>query len=305
MSDRDPGQEGGETPGHGGAGSAGRAGGGRPAGPDAGPPVPSSELERVIHRAVQLQHGAAGEGDGGEAGAEALSESEVLRIGREVGLEPRHVRRALAEVRAEALLPEAPDDEGLPRRLLGDAFVRASRAIPGEPDEVQERTEEHFRERESLQSVRRRAGRSLWEPAGSLVSKMQRALDVGGHGYELAEGRRVELSVAGLEDGWSLVTLTVDLRNVRSEHGIGWISGLAGAGSGAGVVAVLVLGVPALVAVPALAAAAVGGTSAATRWTLQKKRRRLELVLEGLLDRLEHGEELEPRRPDWRERLLG
>lgn len=275
-----------------------------PAGEGGGPPVPSSELERVIHRAVELQHGAgdAAEADGG--GEEPLTESEVLRIGREVGLEPRHVRRALAEVRAEALLPEAPEDEGVTRRVLGDAFVRVSRAVPGEPDEVQAQVEEHFRERESLQSVRLRSGRSLWEPAGSLVSKMQRALDVGGRGYELAEGRRVELSVAGLEDGWSLVTLTVDLRNVRSEHGIGWLTGLGGAGSGAGVVAVLVLGVPVLVAVPALAAAAVGGTSAATRWTLEKKRRRLELVLEGLLDRLEEGGDLAPRRPDWRDRLL-
>lgn len=273
-------------------------------GPPGGPPVPSSELERVIHRAVELQHGAGGAAEADGGGEEPLTESEVLRIGREVGLEPRHVRRALAEVRAEALLPEPPEDEGVARRVLGDAFVRVSRAVPGEPDEVQAQVEEHFRERESLQSVRLRSGRSLWEPAGSLVSKMQRALDVGGRGYELAEGRRVELSVAGLEDEWSLVTLTVDLRNVRSEHGIGWLTGLAGAGSGVAVVAVLVLGVPVLVTVPALAAAAVGGTSAATRWTLEKKRRRLELVLEGLLDRLEEGGDLAPRRPDWRDRLL-
>lgn len=264
-----------------------------------GPPsLPAERLEEVIRRAAEIQLGE------GEGARESLSGEEIMRIGSEVGLEPRHVRRALAEVRAESLLPEPPADEGLVRSLLGPAVVQASRAVPGDPREVQRQIEEHFRSRESLQSVRRRAGRSLWEPAGSLVSKMQRTLDVGGRGYELAEARQVELAVNGLEDGWTLVSLTVDMRNVRSEHGIGWISGLSGAGSGAGVVAVLVLGVPVFVAVPVLAAATVGATSLAGRWTLQSKRERLELVLQGLLDRLEQGEELEPRRPDWRERLL-
>jgi hypothetical protein len=182
--------------------------------------------------------------------------------------------------------------------------VRASRAVPGDRKEVQRRVEEHFRSRESLQSVRRRAGRSLWEPAGSLVSKMQRTLDVGGRGYELAEARTVELAVAGLEEGWSLVTLTVDLRNVRTEHGVGWSAGSAGGAVGATIVAVAAVGVPLIVALPAVAALAVGTSAAGGRWTLERKRERMELVLEGLLDRLEQGDELEPRRPDWRERLL-
>lgn len=260
--------------------------------------LPAERLQEVIRRAAEIQ---LGEGD---RARDALSREEVLRIGAEVGLDARHVRRALAEVRAESLLPEPPADEGMARRLLGRAVARASRAVPETPALVQDRIEEHFRSRESLQSVRRRAGRSLWEPAGSLVSKMQRTLDVGGRGYELAEARRLELAVTGLEEGWSLVTLTVDLRNVRTEYGIGWLSGLTGAASGAGFVAVLVLGAPVLLAAPALAAAAVGGTSAATRWALQRRRDRVELVLHGLLDRLEAGQELEPRRPDWRERLL-
>lgn len=260
--------------------------------------VPAGRLEEVIRRAAEIQLGE------GEGTRESLSGEEIVRIGAEVGLEPRHVRRALAEVRAESLLPEPPEDEGLPRSVWGPAVVQASRAVPGQPRDVQAKVEEHFRARESLQSVRQRAGRSLWEPAGSLVSKMQRTLDVGGRGYELAEARQVELAVSGLEEGWTLVTVTVDLRNLRSEHGLVWLASLAAPGAGVGVVAVFALGVPVLLAVPAAAAATVGATSGATRWTLQRKRERLELVLQGLLDRLEQGDELEPRRPDWRERLL-
>ena len=269
-----------------------------PGGAADGPSLPAERLQEVIRRAAEIQLGE------GEGAREELSSEEIVRIGTEVGLEPRHVRRALSEVRAESLLPDPPEDSGLFRSLWGAAVARASRAVPGPPGRVQSRVEEHFRSRESLQSVRRRSGRSLWEPAGSLVSKMQRALDVGGRGYELAEARQVELAVSGLEEGWSLVTLTVDLRNVRTEHGVGWLAGSTGGGVGAAIVAVAAVGLPLLVAGPAVAAAAVGAASLGGRWTLDRKRERLELVLQGLLDRLEQGEELEPRRPDWRERLL-
>lgn len=285
--------------------AGGEAADGPPAGGEVRPgpagrgSVPAERLQDVIRRAAELQLGE------GEGSREVLSSAEILRIGSEVGLEPRHVRRALAEVRAESLLPEAPEDRGMPRRLWGDAVVRASRAVPGPPGEVQDRVEEHFRSRESLQSVRRRHGRSLWEPAGSLVSKMQRALDVGGRGYELAEGRQVELAVSELEEGWSLVTLTVDLRNQRTEHGVGWLTGSVVGAAPAAVVATAALGVTPFLAIPALAAAAAGVASLGGRWSVRRKRERLELVLQGLLDRLEQGDALEPRRPDWRENLLG
>lgn len=262
------------------------------------PPLPAERLQDVIRRAAEIQMGE------GEGTRDELSTEEILRIGTEVGLEPHHVRRALAEVRAESLLPDPPEDRGPARSFWGAGVARASRAVPGDRAEVQGRVEEHFRSRESLQSVRRRLGRSLWEPAGSLVSKMQRALDVGGRGYELAEARRVELAVAGLEDGWSLVTLIADLRNVRTEHGVGWLAGSAGGAVGATIVAVAAVGVPLVAALPAVAAGAVGASALGGRWTLQRKRERMELVLHGLLDRLEQGEELEPRRPDWRERLM-
>lgn len=270
-----------------------------------GPPVLSSELERVIRRATELQQGPDGDPGGGGGGDEPLSEAEIVRIGREVGLEPRHVRRALAEVRAESLLPEPPEDDGLPHRLWGDAFARASRAVPGDPEEVRERVERHFRERESLQAIRSRPGRSLWEPAGGLVSKMQRALDVGGRGYELAEARRVELTVTGLESGWSLVTVTADLRNVRAEHATGWTAGAAALGFPALVVATAAVGLPLELAAPLVAGGAGGASALGARRTTGKRRRRVELVLEGLLDRLESGESLGPDRSDWRDRLLG
>lgn len=281
------------------AGPPGGADGGAAAGPPAtGDDLPADRLEHVIRRAAELQHSA------GDESPETLSRNEVMRIGREVGLEPHHVRRALAEQRAESLLPEMPEDDAV-LRTLGSGIVRASRAVPGRRAEVQERVEEHFRTRESLQAVRQRPGRSLWEPAEGLMSKMQRAMDVGGRGYELAEARSVELSVSDLEEGWSLVALTVDARNVRSQHAVSWLAGSAPVWMFGFVVFEMGLGIPPVVS-GSLAGAGVLGTGAlGGRWSFEKRRRRMELVVSGLLDRLEQGAELEPDRPPgWRERLL-
>lgn len=281
------------------AGDGGADGGstaGTAPGDDTG--LPADRLEHVIRRAAELQHSA------GEASPDTLSGEEVLRIGREVGLEPRHVRRALAEQRAESLLPELPRDDALPR-VLGRGLVRASRAVPGARREVQETVEEHFRTRESLQAVRQRPGRSLWEPAGGLLSKMQRTMDIGGRGYELAEARRVELAVSQLEEGWSLVALTVDARNLRSQLAVNWLAGSAPVWLFGFLVLEMGMGLPAVVSGPLAGAGVLGTGAAGGKWSFSKKRRRLELVVSGLLDRLERGGPLEPDRPPgWRERLM-
>jgi len=60
--------------------------------------ISREQLEKVIHRAAELQF-AQGEKQ------HNLEADEVLRIAEEVGLEGRHVRQALAEMRADAMLP--------------------------------------------------------------------------------------------------------------------------------------------------------------------------------------------------------
>ena len=256
------------------------AGGGEPGFPERR--VTSGELERVIRRAAELQFD-----EGADVGD--LEVREVVRIGEEVGLDARHVRRALAEVQAESLLPALPVDTGVPARLWGAGIVRHSRAVRGSASEVQELVEGWFSDRESLRCVRRQPGRSLWEPAGGLVKQMQRALDVGGHGYVLAKARNVQLAVEGLEEGWSLVTIAVDLRNLRAEQATGWLLGL-GLGGTASAVGTAVLAGGIGVLVPLLAVGFVGVGAWAAGLTIRKVRGRIELVVLGLLDRLEQGE---------------
>lgn len=261
-----------------------------------------ADLERVIRRASNLQFRA-----GATEGESALDETEVVRIGEEVGLEPRYVRQALAEIHADSLVPALPRESRLPARLWGPGLVRTSRVVPGDRAEVEAKLEVHLRDRELLKRVRHQPGRSLWEAAGGLLSTMKRAMDVGGHGYELAKARSVELVVEGLEPGWSLVSLTADLRNERTETAVGWhILAAAFAIPAAGfLVATGGPELPILLGSGLAGGAGLGAATWATATHYRKRRERTQLVLEGLLDRLELGEPLsKPGAAPWRTRLL-
>ena len=71
------------------------------------PPPPSTRpldreaLERVLARAAELQ---ATEADPAEP---ALSEQQLIDVGKEVGLSPQHLRQAMAEERSRIVVPVA------------------------------------------------------------------------------------------------------------------------------------------------------------------------------------------------------
>lgn len=262
--------------------------------------VSQEQLERVIRRASDLQFRSS-TSVGGELGA-----GEVVQIGAEVGLEERYVRQALAEVQAESLIPDAPPDDGFARRVTGSAIVSASRAVPGSPSGVELNLEAYLREEELLRQVRSRPGGSLWEPATGLVSQMRRAMDVGGKRYILAKARSLQITVEALESGWSLATMTADIGNVRAERLGGWFTGmgLAGAGGGLGLVLATGGGVLPLAGGIAILSGCMGLATVSVRADMRKVRRRMELALEGLLDRLERGRNLRSEEEPWHRKLL-
>lgn len=258
----------------------------------------SEQLERVIQRAAELQTAR-------EDLPDRLGDEEVLRIGEEVGLEPQHVNRALLELRAEQLVPSAHEDRALPLRLWGTGHVQASRVVPGDASKVQDQMDRYLRSAESLRPMRDLPGLSIWEPASDLGSQLKRSLDFGGHGYELAKARRVEVAIQQLEPGRSLVTLATDLTNERAEHATGWIIGLGLAGVGATVALVLAVGFPLVLAAPVAVTAGIAGGSAAAARTFRGRRERVELVMQGLLDRLERGRSLPATRSSIIDRISG
>ena len=258
----------------------------RPA--DAAPParrrIPAEDLEPIVRRAAELQN------RGGSPGAQSLTEAEVIEIGRQVGLEPDYVRRAIAEVHADSLAPAPPPANPLLDFLAGEGRVEVRRVLPGDPMLIQQQIERELREREKLGALRRRHGRSVWEASSGTFARLERFLNFSGREYALAEIRQVDLSVAELEPGWALVTVTGDLGNKRDEA----LYGVAGGTLAAAIVAFMIAAESAGGSVTAgIAAALLAGVLTAAigstwlRWSLARRRERIGLLLEGLVDRAE------------------
>lgn len=254
------------------------------------------DLEVVIRRAAEL--------DAQTGGATPeLSEGDVLRIASEVGLSEASVRRALAEYDADAsggLLV----DRGWVSRVCGPGLLTATRTVPRPAEEVRHELESHFQTNESLRLVRRIRSASMWEPDRGVVASLMRGLDLLGRGYQLAKkGQAVELQVVPLGEQSSQVSLTMDLANQRA--GWFWGLGIAAGGSAMAAASVFILGLPAgppdfvALGTPLLLGLSITLARAGYRRAVGKVR----LVLDGLLDRIEHDEPLEPPRPSWRDLL--
>ncbi|HEY8468004.1 MAG TPA: hypothetical protein VIL18_00110 [Longimicrobiales bacterium] len=260
------------------------------------------QLEAVIRRAIELYTARAD-------AEERVSEEEVLRIGAELGLPADLVRQALYETPAEI-------DPSLADRFIGPGTVSVGRVLPLADRDAAARLEEYLSTREYLVLRRRQQSVAYFEPAEDTISKMARALSRPARNWYLARARRVTLAVRPLEPGRSHVRIDMDLGNRRSEAAV---NGLVGGGvlgialGGAGALAASLgladtLGTTLATAASAFAAVAGlgGGLWAGVAAAAAGYRRRLaaaRVEVEGLLDRLERGERLEPPPAPWR-RLL-
>lgn len=272
----------------------------RVTGEGSGPPerrpvegIGREDLQRVIRRAAELY---AAEADS----AERLGPEEVLRIGEELGLPARHVRQALYE------LPPETDRPSFLDRWWGAPGLVIPRAVPGEAGDLLRRLETHLVTREYLQLRRRQADRLVLVPAADAVSKLARAFKRPKSRHYLAHGRSLTVAVQPLDRRVSHVQVELDASELRSGYVaggtvLGGLVGLPVAGllAAAAVPLSELVGVPAATAAGALAGA--GGLAATVAASLRVARgkflRRLadaRSEVEGLLDRVERGEPLDP-----------
>ena len=251
------------------------------------------EFDEVIRRAAEI---AVSEPEGGDSG---LTERDLFRIAQEVGLDERHVRKALVQVRSSP-----PTGRGPATALYGPTFVVASRVVPGDREELGRKIDEFMVAGQLLQAVRRGSSVLLYRPAVDWASQIARAASSTSRKYYVASSKRVEVRFEPVEEGRTLVEIEVE-PGTRDDYMAGGIIGGLGGGAGAGVGVGLaiaaagpaVLGVAAGVAV---GSAVLGGLCWVTG--SYHKRRLLEVraEIEGILDRLEAGESLEPPPSSWR-----
>jgi hypothetical protein len=175
-----------------------------------GPAIQRAALERILARAAQLQ-GASGDGD--EPGA--MTEAQIIELGKEVGLSGEALRQALAEERSRVLVPE---DSGAFALLTGPATVSAARTVSGTAGAVLGALDAWMQRSEGLEVQRRFADQLVWEARRDFFSTFRRALTISGSGFELAAANSVTAIVADVAPGQSHARIVADFRATRNQR---------------------------------------------------------------------------------------
>jgi hypothetical protein len=233
-------------------------------------------LERVLARAAQLQ-AASGEGD--ETGA--MTEEQLVELGKEVGLSGELLRQALAEERSRTLLPA---ESGWLASFTGVSAVTAARTVPGTPAAVLGAIDAWMQRSEALQVKRRFADQLVWEARRDIFSVIRRTIPIWGRGFELIPANDVSAIVAAVGPNRAHARIVADFSVARSQRAT---SGAALAFAMLLMTAPLIaIGVsPALAAIPAALAAMLA--LFITRRQYRQLVSRAQVSLEQALDRLE------------------
>lgn len=233
-------------------------------------------LERVVLRAAQLQASSRELEDG-------LTEDDVLKLGAEVGIPAPYLRQALMEERMRA---DMPAERGVAAYFAGPRYVTAERAVDGTAERVAAALEHWMTTGELLMVKRRFADQLTWEPRRGTMASLKRSFRLGGRDYHLARAREVGAQVSALGADRVYVRLLADVGNNRADH-LGGAAALVTAGAGTTGIMML-LGFAPLVAALAVPAASLGAIAVARAH--RQHAERVQVALEQVLDRLEHGE---------------
>ncbi|PYO46675.1 MAG: hypothetical protein DMD72_12125 [Gemmatimonadetes bacterium] len=250
------------------------------------PPLDRQALERVLARAAELQ-GASAMPESGDL----ITESQLLEIGNEVGLAPAVLNQALAEERTRINVPE---ERGLVAQIAGAGFASATRTVPGTPRDILATIDSWMQRDECLQVQRRFADRITWEPQRGLFGKLRRTVNVSGHGYYLMDAGQVSATVLAVDASRVVVRLDADIHASRARRvGIGgFVTAMGAAASGIVGLGLVIAHLPLFIAAGAAILPFAGSTFAGYKVarTHRGVLSSVQLALEQILDRLEHGE---------------
>jgi hypothetical protein len=258
--------------------------------PATGRSLDRAALERVFARATELQAGS------GET-SEAMTEEQLVELGKEVGLSPEHVRQAIAEEQTRVTVQEP---EGRVSGILGPTTVWAQRVVVGSQADVLARLDRYMQNEESLTVRRRYNERVTWEASRDFLGSIKRGFGVGGRAYALTRADEVGATVVPVDATRVVVRLDATFTGARQKSltGGGVLAGTGLVGAG-GVVAIAATipgaSIPIALGVGIVWAVIGGAGFAAVAKSYRSSLGRAQLALEQALDRLEHGDP--PRRP--------
>ena len=239
--------------------------------------IDRASVDRILARALELQSTTTSDPEG------QLTESQLVALAKEVGLDPINLRQALAEERTRVAV--MPDERGVLATLYGGAAVSAQRTVRGTPAQVLKAVDEWMQRQEGLVPQRYFTERIVWEARTDLIAAVRRT--VSGRDQALARATCVGATAIGIDEGRVLVRLDAQLGGHRAMMAKQNAALTGAAVIAGGVLAVLSFPVF-IIAAPAAVALPLG--FAAARASHDRTVTRAQLALEQVLDRLERGE---------------
>jgi hypothetical protein len=201
-------------------------------------------------------------------------------------------------------------------KQFGTPRIMAARAVPMDPESARRALEDYLITCEYMSVVRRQANSVTFEPAPDAVSKFARAFKRGSK-HQLAASTLLEMTVRPLEPGWSHVRLRVIFKDDRKSQVVGAAVGgtflgapaaaltaviIGGAAQAVGIVPEVGVAIGSLFGIGAFSGV-MAGLLASARKRYRQWRERTVIQAEGVLDRLEGGDELRPPPPPWIRKL--
>lgn len=239
-----------------------------------GPRIDRDALERIIRRAAELQANEREIGDG-------LTEKDLLKLGKDVGIPDQYLQQALLEERTRST---TVSETGLLAWAMGPATVAADRTINGDQHQLEGALGRWMTDEELLQVKRRYPDRTSWEAQQGMFASLKRGMS--GRRYLLTRAHQITGQVTPVQPGRCHVALVADVSASRSQHAGGAATAVL---AGVAVTAVLyvlhfallVAAGPVVLALPVAVAVSRGHR----RLVLA-----MQVALEQVLDILEHRE---------------
>ncbi|OLE16214.1 MAG: hypothetical protein AUG20_01585 [Gemmatimonas sp. 13_1_20CM_3_60_15] len=205
---------------------------------------------------------------------------------------PRCLNPAISSARRTRV--NVPEERGLVAQIAGAGFATATRTVPGNVRDVLATIDTWMLREECLQVQRRFADRITWEPQRGLFGKLRRTVNVSGRGFYLMDAAQVSATVMPVDAGRVVVRLDADVHPSRARRvGVGGLLGAIGlAASGVIGLGLVIAHIPLLIAAGSTVIP-LGGSALAAYQIARSHRTVLssvQLALEQILDRLEHGE---------------
>ena len=180
-------------------------------------PLDQRALERVLARAAELQ------GTEGEL-PEGLTDAQLIDLGKEVGIDAAHLRRALAEERAR---PSRREEGWFAERIAGPSGVSAERVVSGTPGSVLARLDRHMQRDEVLTLKRQRPDQLVWEAQRGLLGGLRRGFALSGKNFHLTGASDVSAQVSPVDERTVVLRLNADFAREREKRmavaGLSWV----------------------------------------------------------------------------------